>query len=48
MLRLSSLVTSGRMRAEKSPRRASLALMERELAMPTLKMFVAVVKDFRR
>lgn len=48
MLRLSSLVTSGRMRVGKSPPRVSLALMERELAMPTLKMFVAVVKDLSR
>ena len=47
MLRLSSLVTSGRMRAKKSLPRASPALMERELAMPTPKMSVAVVKELK-
>ena len=47
MLRLSSLVTSGRMRAKKSLPRASLALMERELVMPTPRMSVAVVKELK-
>lgn len=45
--KLRSLETSGRMPAKRSPPRASLVLMERELASPTPRRFVAVARECR-